>query len=256
MDNRRLDEVLDTAPPPDSDNPIEEINLFLVRWVPILFLGATVATTWEVVMRYLLNSPTTWAFELTIVFCAAGYLFAGGYVTQVRTHIAITALYEIMPPRVKWALDLVAVLFGIASMGLLAYAALGQALFSLAINERTGSSWNPPTFAIIKTLILVGACLIVLQNLVMLYRQFRPLLPSRLRPSIDRLWYLVGAAASIGLAVLAIEPALAELARLPEPAAIFRTRIAAIAYPATVLGGGAFAVYLVVRFRRDLRAAR
>ena len=38
--------------------------------------------------------------------CAICYLMSGGYVTEQRKHIAITALYDILPARARWWLDL------------------------------------------------------------------------------------------------------------------------------------------------------
>jgi TRAP-type C4-dicarboxylate transport system permease small subunit len=120
---------------------IDRLNRLLGERLCYLYLAAVVITAYEVVMRYLLNAPTSWAFELTILLCAICYLVSGGYVTAQRKHIAITALYDLMPARVRWWLDLVAMLTGIS-----------------------------PSPAIIKPLIAIGALLIVLQLLAQLWR--------------------------------------------------------------------------------------
>jgi TRAP-type C4-dicarboxylate transport system permease small subunit len=149
---------------------IDRLNRLLGERLCYLYLAAVMITAYEVVMRYLLNAPTSWAFELTILLCAICYLLSGGFVTAQRKHIAITALYDLMPPRVRWWLDLVAMLTGILAMGLLVWAAWRPALQAVRVMERTGSAWNSPSPAIIKPLIAIGALLIVLQLLVHLYR--------------------------------------------------------------------------------------
>ncbi|MEM7022917.1 MAG: TRAP transporter small permease [Pseudomonadota bacterium] len=131
-----------------------------------------VITAYEVVMRYLFNAPTSWAFELTILLCAICYLLSGGFVTVQRKHIAITALYDVMPPKIRWWLDLMAMLTGILAMSLLVWAAWRPAVQAISVMERTGSAWNSPSPAIIKPMIAVGAGLIVLQLLVQLRRHF------------------------------------------------------------------------------------
>lgn len=149
---------------------IDWLNRLLGERLCYLYLVAVAITAYEVVMRYLFNAPTTWAFELTILLCAICYLLSGGFVTVQHKHIAITALYDVLPARVRWWLDLVAMLTGILAMGLLVWSAWRPAVQALRIVERTGSAWNSPSPAIIKPLIAVGAGLIVLQLLVQLFR--------------------------------------------------------------------------------------
>ena len=161
-------------------NAIDWLNRLLGERLCYLYLVAVAITAYEVVMRYLFNAPTTWAFELTILLCAICYLLSGGFVTAQRKHIAITSVYDMMPARVRWWLDLLAMLTGILAMGLLVWAAWRPALQAVRIVERTGSAWNSPSPAIIKPLIAIGALLIVLQLLVQLLRHLtgRPDPPS------------------------------------------------------------------------------
>jgi TRAP-type C4-dicarboxylate transport system permease small subunit len=149
---------------------IDWLNRLLGERLCYLYLAAVVITAYEVVMRYLFDAPTIWAFELTILLCAICYLLSGGFVTAQRKHIAITSLYDLMPARIRWWLDLSAILTGILAMGLLVWAAWRPAVLAVTIVERTGSAWNSPSPAIIKPLIAIGALLIVLQLLVQLYR--------------------------------------------------------------------------------------
>lgn len=149
---------------------IDRLNRLLGERLCYLYLAAVACTTYEVVMRYLFNAPTSWAFELTILMCAICYLLSGGFVTVQHKHIAITALYGVLPARIRWWLDCVAMLTGIVAMGLLVWAAWRPAVQALSIVERTGSAWNSPSPAIIKPMIAIGAGLIVLQLLAQLYR--------------------------------------------------------------------------------------
>jgi TRAP-type C4-dicarboxylate transport system permease small subunit len=149
---------------------IDWLNRLLGERLCYLYLAAVVITAYEVVMRYLFDAPTIWAFELTILLCAICYLLSGGFVTAQRKHIAITSFYDLMPARIRWWLDLLALLTGILAMGLLVWAAWRPAVLAVTIVERTGSAWNSPSPAIIKPLIAIGALLIVLQLLVQLYR--------------------------------------------------------------------------------------
>jgi TRAP-type C4-dicarboxylate transport system permease small subunit len=149
---------------------IDRLNRLLGERLCYLYLVAVAITAYEVVLRYLFNAPTSWAFELTILLCAICYLLSGGFVTAQRQHIAITSVYDMMPARIRWWLDILAMLTGILAMGLLVWAAWRPAVQAVRIMERTGSAWNSPSPAIIKPLIAIGAGLIVLQLLAQLWR--------------------------------------------------------------------------------------
>ena len=149
---------------------IDRLSLFVGESVSYFYLFAAVITVTEVVMRYVFNAPTVWAHELTILLCAFGYLWSSGYVTQRNTHIRITALYDILPARIQLMLDLFATTFGLLVMALLLYSAWGQGVLAVTVWERTGSSWDPPLYALVKPAIIVGALLICLQNVANLLK--------------------------------------------------------------------------------------
>jgi TRAP-type mannitol/chloroaromatic compound transport system permease small subunit len=161
---------------------IETFNIWLGRQVAWLYLGAMGVTFYEVLARYLFNAPTTWAFEITIFLCAAGYLLSGPSVTARDQHIAITSIVELVGPRVRWWMRLAALVIGLFAISGMAYAAWFSGIHAFRIWERTGSAFNAPTPAIIKPIIAIAAILVVLQLLVQLVRHLRsdatPPLPS------------------------------------------------------------------------------
>jgi TRAP-type C4-dicarboxylate transport system permease small subunit len=152
---------------------IDRLNGWLGETVAWVYLAAVLATAYEVVMRYLFNAPTTWAFEMTVLLCAVGYLVGGGFVTQRKAHIAITSVKEVAPPRLRWWMTTVAHATGLLAMAGLAWGAWRPALTALRVGERTGSAWNPPSPMIVKPLIVVAAGLIALQLVAHLVRHLR-----------------------------------------------------------------------------------
>lgn len=152
---------------------IDGLNRRLGETLAWLYLVAVFVTAYEVVMRYIFNAPTDWAFELTILLCGIGYLLAGGFVTQKEAHIAITSLRQLAPPRLRHALDLFANLVGLVAMAGLAWAAWRPGVRALTIVERTGSAWNSPAPAVVKPLIFVAAVLVFLQLVANLVRRLR-----------------------------------------------------------------------------------
>jgi TRAP-type mannitol/chloroaromatic compound transport system permease small subunit len=152
---------------------IESFNLWLGRQVAWVYLFAMLGTFYEVLARYLFNAPTTWAFEVTIFLCATGYLLSGPSVTARDQHIAITSIVELVGPRLRWWMRLLALVVGLFSIAGMAYAAWFSGIHALRIWERTGTAYNAPTPALIKPMIAIAGILVVLQLLVQLVRHLR-----------------------------------------------------------------------------------
>lgn len=149
---------------------IDHVSEFVGLAAAQLYLMCAVITTYEVVMRYLFNAPTQWAFEVVMVLCASAWMLSVGYITRHRRHIGITVLYLLAPYRVQWLLDLFANVVGLAAVAILAYAAWEPAVRAITRIERTGSAFNSPQPTILKTVLVVGALLYALQLLVNLVR--------------------------------------------------------------------------------------
>jgi len=157
-------------PPTD---PVNRLARWLGERTSPLFLLAVLFTSYEVVMRYVFNAPTVWVHELTIALSAAAFIVSGGYSMQRREHIRITVVLDILPERVRKVLDAVNSLLSIYFLGALALGAAFQARLSLQVGETTGTAANLPTPVILKTLLTLGAILMLLQAFVYLGRHLR-----------------------------------------------------------------------------------
>lgn len=151
---------------------VDHLSQFLGLASGQLYLLCALITTYEVVMRYVFRAPTQWAFEVVMVLCASAWLLSVGYVTRHRRHIGITVLYLLAPYRVRWFLDLFALLVGLGAVLILAYAAWEPAMRAIVRIERTGSAFNSPQPTLLKALLVVGALLYALQLVVNLIRHF------------------------------------------------------------------------------------
>lgn len=138
-----------------------------LAWV---FALSVAIIAFEVVSRYLFNAPTIWAHESTIALSAIGFIFGGCYAFQRREHIRITALYMICGPRVRRVFDAIAGVVAIFYLGTLVYAGSIQALKAWDVLETSGSAWNQPTPVLLKSCLVLGAAIMLLQAVVYLWR--------------------------------------------------------------------------------------
>ena len=156
-------------------NPFDRISELIARAASYLFLVIVVIATYEVVMRYAFNAPTTWVHEVSVMLAAAAFVIGGPVVHQTRHHIAITFIFERMSPRrQQWASAIGSVLT-LAFLLLLTYAATRQAWLSIEIVERSGTALNWPVPMILKSIFAIGAALMVVQTVVHLLSDIRTL---------------------------------------------------------------------------------
>lgn len=158
---------------------VDRFNSVVCRLAMMLTAVAVIITFYEVVMRYVFFSPTLWVNELTLWLGSVIFLLAGVYAMQRRSHIRITAVYDIMPPRLQYFCDIVSTLVVVAYAGLMIFASYEIAWKTLITWERFGTFWNPPIPATVKPLVLIATLLVAVQavnNLIVdtiMHRKFR-----------------------------------------------------------------------------------
>jgi len=137
-----------------------------------LYLIAALCTIYEVVSRYVFHAPTQWAFEVVMVLCASAWMLSAGYITLHKRHISINVLYLMAGDKGKWYLDLFAYAVGVIALWLLCDDAIVRALDSIRMVEKMGSAWNSPQPLVLKTMLVIGALMYLIQLLVHMHSHF------------------------------------------------------------------------------------
>src|SRR5699024_470786 len=111
----------------------------------ILIFPLIFVTCWEVFSRYVLGSPTIWAFELGYMGMGAHFLLGGAYTLKTRGHIRIDLIYQRMSPRARAIFDFTCHLLLLLPLTLWLCSGLWKfAIEALEFGERSGNSaWNP-----------------------------------------------------------------------------------------------------------------
>ncbi|PJE31093.1 Tripartite ATP-independent transporter, DctQ component [Pseudooceanicola antarcticus] len=131
---------------------------------------AFLITVVEVIARYVFDSPTFWAHETTSFLIAAIFLVGGPVALARDKHIRVRMFYDAAGPKRRRALDIVNSLIALIFFAGLAYAAwvmVGKSWFTPtgALHlEGTGTSWNPPTPALLKLLVLICVVAMFIQT--------------------------------------------------------------------------------------------
>ena len=144
---------------------VDRVSSSLGSALSLLFLVAVLLTCYEVVMRYAFNAPTIWVHDVVIVLSAVCFVFGGAVASQQRSHIQMGSFIDLAPPRLRRPLDTVCQVLMGAYLVMFIYGALKLAIPSLALMETSGRAWDVPIPAFLKTVLVLGAALMLAQTL-------------------------------------------------------------------------------------------
>jgi len=153
---------------------IEGLSIWVGRAFGWCILILTFSVTYEVFVRYALNAPTVWAFDMMVQMYGALFLMAGPYALAQDTHVRGDVLYRLFPVRWQARLDFTLYLLFFFP-GMLALFWYGMEIASDSWRYKE-VSWNSPAriqIYFFKTLIPLAGFLLILQGLAELARCWR-----------------------------------------------------------------------------------
>ena len=131
-----------------------------------LILVLTLAISYEVFMRYVLNAPTVWAFDISYITYGALFLMAGAYTLSRNGHVRADVLYRLWPARVQATVDLVLYLIFFFP-GVVAFIWAGYNFAKLSVMFKEMSIFSPAGIPVypLKALIPVTGVFLFLQGI-------------------------------------------------------------------------------------------
>jgi TRAP-type mannitol/chloroaromatic compound transport system permease small subunit len=125
----------------------------------------TLGTTYEVIVRYAFNNPTSWAFDFSYLMYGAVFYMAGAYTLSRGGHVRADMFYRLWRPRTQATVELVLyVIFFFPGITALVYSGWlygydSARIFEVSVNSPAGIPIWP-----LKMMIPFGAGLIALQG--------------------------------------------------------------------------------------------
>src|SRR5919106_7668 len=86
---------------------IDSLSTWVGKAFAWLILVLTLGISYEVLVRYVLRAPTTWAFDFSYINYGAMFLMAGAYTLSRNGHVRTDVLYRFWQPRTQAKMDLV-----------------------------------------------------------------------------------------------------------------------------------------------------
>ena len=128
-------------------------------------LVLTLGTCYEVFVRYVLNDPTSWAFDLSYLMYGGLFFMAGAYTLSRGGHVRADMFYRLWPQRVQAAVELALyIVFFFPGILALMVAGWGYGSGAMAIREVSVNSPAGMPIWPLKMMIPVGGTLMCLQG--------------------------------------------------------------------------------------------
>ena len=134
-----------------------------------------IATCYEVFVRYAMNAPTIWAYEVGYILTGSHFLLGMAYALQTNDHIRIDIFSENFSLRTRKALDLAGYAVTFPLMLWLSYALFQYLAIGYQRNEHSGqSALNMPVWPF-RVVFLVAFALFALQIFAEILKTVRSL---------------------------------------------------------------------------------
>ena len=145
---------------------VDRISTFVGKATAWLIVVLMLMVCWDVFRRYVLNAPSAWVSELSVMVYGALFMLAGAYTLAQDGHVRGDFLYGSMKPRTQAALDLALyVLFFLPGIAALVYAGYTFAGDSWRIGEHSSNIADGPPVYHFKALIPIAGAFVMLQGL-------------------------------------------------------------------------------------------
>ena len=142
---------------------IDRLNEVIGKAVSYLVVPLTLIVVYEVMMRYIFDAPTLWAWDVNMYLGGLMTILGAGYAHLYKSHVSVEFLLEKWKPKNKVLLDLILSPLILLPLVILFWYGWEAAWQSVKINEHYSSLWEPVIYPL-RIAIPVGAALFFLQG--------------------------------------------------------------------------------------------
>jgi len=156
------------VPPARLRGVIGAIDRFTERVgaaLALLIVPLVGAAAYEVVARYAFDAPTTWAYEVIYMLCAAMFMLGAAYALRTGAHVRTDFFWSKWSPRTRAAIDTIAYVgFFFPGIALFMLVGAEAAWTSYAGGEISAeTAWQPPLWPL-RAVVPLAAALLLLQG--------------------------------------------------------------------------------------------
>jgi TRAP-type mannitol/chloroaromatic compound transport system permease small subunit len=142
---------------------VDSLNEWVGKAFSYLILVLALIVGYEIVMRYIFNSPTVWVNEMSAMLFGAFMIVGGAFTARYNGHVGMDIVYGMLSVRWRAVLDVITffILF-VPLLGVLIWKGGAAAWNSVLTLEHDSSQWGPPLYPL-RIMLPLGAFLFFLQ---------------------------------------------------------------------------------------------
>jgi len=157
---------------------IDSLSEWTGKAVSFLLFLLTVIVGYEVVSRYVFQSPTIWVHEMSAMLFGTFIIIGGAYTAYRGGHVNMDLVYRAFSPRVRALLDMVTFLVALVFLWALLWKGGVTAWKSIKMVEHASTQWGPPIYPF-RVMLPLGAFLLLLQLIAKFIRDCRTLITGK-----------------------------------------------------------------------------
>lgn len=143
---------------------IDALNEAVGRIISLVAAVFAAMIVYDVFMRYVMQAPTAWAFDVTKMLYGFYFVMLGGYALRHQSHVRVDLLTEQFSSGLRRWVEIAGYIIFFLPFSIVFMLYSWQfALRSLAQNEKTYGAIQLPVYPV-KIAMAVAACLLFLQG--------------------------------------------------------------------------------------------
>ena len=123
----------------------------------------------EVIARYVFQSPTIWVGELSVMLFGTAIIIGGAYTLYQGGHVNMDIVHQMLPIRIRATIDIITSVLAFAFAVVLLWKGGASAIKSIKAWEHASTLWGPPLYPF-RIMLPLGAFLLLLQLMVKFIR--------------------------------------------------------------------------------------
>jgi TRAP-type mannitol/chloroaromatic compound transport system permease small subunit len=143
---------------------IEWVNVRAGEYVAWWSLMAVFVYYYEVIARFVFNSPTNWVHESMFLMFGMQYMLSGAYAYREDQHVRVDVVYAKFSPRGKAIADIITSVFFFIFIGTMLVTGYRFAADAVNVGEHSFTEWGIQYWPI-KLTLPIGAALLLLQGI-------------------------------------------------------------------------------------------
>jgi len=148
---------------------VDKINGYVGEYVSFWAIIAVFVYYYEVLARYLFNSPTNWAHESMFLMFGMQYVLAAGFTHREHAHVHVDVIYQYFPLRMKALINVLTSVFFFIFCIVLFWTGWTFAADSIGVWEVSFTEWAIQYWPV-KITLSVGALLLLLDGVTKLIK--------------------------------------------------------------------------------------